>query len=131
MRAAVRRGEAVAAADQPRGPAQRRRRRRGREQPEPEGDVRQHPAAAGDLSRGHGARPLAAPHGLPPRTRLRPRHPLHRQKPGTEKCSIFQFNYRAGLKYHSQVVIFSDKFRQQQEQNSPNLATEIELTLAN
>ena len=85
MRAAVRRGEAVAAADQPRGPAEWRR--RGCEQPEPEGDVRQHPAAAGDLSRGHGARPLAAPHGLPPRAGLWPRHPLHRQEPGTETCS--------------------------------------------
>ena len=86
MRAAVRRREAVAAPDEPRGELNTAQ-QRGGDQPEPEGDVRQHPAPPGDERRGDGARAMAAPHGLPSRPRFRPRHSVHRQKPGTGKSS--------------------------------------------
>ena len=83
VRAAVRRREAVAAPDEPRGERSTTQQRRG-DEPEPEGDVRQHPAPLGDERRGDGARALAAPHGLSPRPRLRPCNSVHRQKPGKE-----------------------------------------------
>ena len=88
MRAAVRRREAVAAPDEPRGERSTTQQRRG-DEPEPKGDVRQHPAPPGDERRGDGARALAAPHGLSPRPRLRPRNSVHRQKPGKETSLDF------------------------------------------